>query len=263
MGVVFALRGTATARYSAGGPEGMGFGNTAPTVAADAGALSGSSIQWAANGNPKGMLFAGRANSPNGRVISVLFRFRPAYTTAPAAYHSFWSYVGGCGKWINLEIGHRTAGNGGDITVQAKNESATVILNSPSLGAWAPTSGTWYDIVFTWDGTTTANSCKAYADAVLLGSATATGSLTASWTNLYYTEFNLGTGNLGGAINGGRVDEVVVWDEIIDPTSVQLESGVGSLNGASRTSLVQAAAYDGSVNLNGLIYSGPRARIGC
>lgn len=259
MGIVFALRGTASARYSAGGPSGMGFGNTAPVVAADVGALSGSSIQWAASNNAKGMLFAGRANSPNGRAISVLFRFRPGYTTAPAAFQSFWSYVGGSGKWINLEIGHRTTALGGDIISQAKNELATTVLNSPSYGAWAPTAGTWYDVVFTWDGTAAANASSVYIDAVLLGQATPSAALTASWTNLFYTEFNLGTGNLGGVINAGRVDEVVVWDSVIDPASVMLDTGLGSLNGALRTSLVTAAAYDGSLGLGGLIYSGPRS----
>jgi hypothetical protein len=33
---------------------------------------------------------------------------------------------------------------------------------------------------------------------------------------------------------------------VIDPTSVGLVSGSGSLNGASRTSLVSASAFDGS-----------------
>ena len=188
----------------------------------------------------------------------MLIRIAPGYTTAPTVYQGFWSLAAGCGKWINLEIGHRTTALGGDIICQAKNQLAAVVLNSASFGAWAPTAGTWYDVVFTWTGTNASNGASVYVDGTLLGQATATGDLTSDWSNLFYTEFNLGTGNLAGTLNAGKVDEVVIWDEIIDPTSVELESGTGSLNGASRTSLVKAAAYDGGAALGGLIYSGPR-----
>ncbi len=244
--LVFAVRGSLTARYSNGGPTGMAFGNTAPVAGADAGALSGQSIVWAASGNAKGVSWMGRSNTPNGRAISVLCRFRPGYTTAPAALQGIWSLTTGSGNFCNIELAHRTAGNGGDLVIQAKNELAALCFNTATFGAWAPTSGTWYDIVFTWDGNTTANGASIYVDGVLLGQATAAAAYTASWSNQYFSEINLGTGKLNGIINAGRVDEVVIWSNVIDPTAVTLESGTGALDGAARVSLVAATAFDGS-----------------
>lgn len=241
--LVFSVRGTLTARYSTGGPTGMAFGNTAPVSAADVGALSGNSIQWAASNNAKGVCWQGRSNTPNGRAISVLYRVRPGYTGSPTTQQGSFSIVCGSGKWASIEIAHTTAGN---LIVNVKNELAASVFNSVSFGAWAPVSGTWYDIVFVWDGTTTANAATLYVDAVALSSQTAAAAFTASWNNQYFTEINLGTGNLGSTINAGRVDEFVIWGNVIDPTAVILDSGSGSLNGALRTSLVATAAFDGS-----------------
>jgi hypothetical protein len=48
------------------------------------------------------------------------------------------------------------------------------------------------------------------------------------------------------------VDEVVVWDEIIDFTAnVTLTSGAGLLNGASRTAYVDVEALDGAAATGG------------
>ena len=242
--LVFAVRGTLTARYSSGGATGFASGAASVTVAADAGALSGSSIQWAANNSIKGVSWPGRSNTPNGRAISILFRYRPGYTGAPASNHSLFSLSTLGGRGIIISVQHLTTS--GNVSVTITNETQAAVLSAQSFGAWSPTSGTWYDIVFTWDGTTAANAIKVYVDAALLGQATGAAEFTASWTNQYFDSILLGVVNAAGSINSGRVDEVVIWGNVIDPTAVTLESGSGSLNGASRTSLVSATAFDGS-----------------
>lgn len=245
MGIVFAVRGDSlTARYSGGRNTGMAFGNTAPSVASDAGAISGSSIQWQANNNTKFVCWPGRSNTPNGRAITVLVRFRPGYTGTPATSQGIFSLIAGSGKGPLIEMIHNNSGN---VVVTARNETATLCLNAASFGAWSPTSGTWYDIVFRWDGTTTASAAKVDIDAVALGTATATAAFASGWTDQYFSEINIGTTNAGSTINGGRVEEFVIWDTSLSSlTSVGLVSGSGSLNGASRTSLVDVSSFNGS-----------------
>jgi hypothetical protein len=246
MSIVFAINGTSLdAVRSGGGKTGMAFGTTAPAVVVDATAIHGSSIQWAANNNPKCVSWPGRSNTPNGRTISVIDRFRPNYSGTPGTTHNLFSVIGGAGKNATLEVAHQSTT--GNVIAQVRNEAGTLIVNNVSFGAWSPTSGTWYDLVLTWDGTNTANSLKFYIDAVLLGSGTTPGgSFNAGWTNQYFSEINLGTGNIGGVINGGRVEEFVIDDTIIDPSSYPLNSGNGALNGASRTSPIAVTAFDGA-----------------
>lgn len=245
MGIVFANRGTFTARYSNGGPAGMSFGNTIPTTGADGTALSGNSIVFPANNNFKSVTFAGRRNTPNGRAFSLLLRIKPAYSASPAANQGMFCLTAGSGNVTGVDLIHNTAGN---LIVLVKNESSASSINSVSAGAWSPVSGTWYDVVITWDGTTTASSFKVYVNAVLIGSITPTSAWTASWTNQYLSAINLGISMAGSVVNGATMDECVIWDSVITPSSVTLVSGTGSLNGSARTSLVDVTAFDGSIN---------------
>jgi hypothetical protein len=45
-----------------------------------------------------------------------------------------------------------------------------------------------------------------------------------------------------------KVNEFVIWDDIIDPTNVALVGGNGSLNGSSRTNFVSVTNTTGSGN---------------
>ncbi len=243
--IVFALRGTFTARYSNGGPDCQAFGNTIPVTAADAGAISGNSITFAANTNFKAVTCPGRLNTPNNRTMSVLIRFKPAYTTAPATNQGIYSIAAGSGNVAGCDLVHNTAGN---LIVTCKNESAGTSINAASAGAWAPTAGTWYDIVFTWDGNTTANAGKVYVDGTLIGSGiTAASARTTSWNNKYMNAINIGISMNGSISNAGVYDEVIIWDSVIDPTAVVLDAGTEALDGAGRSSPVTATAFDGSI----------------
>jgi hypothetical protein len=252
MAIVFAVRGTSLdAVYSNGGKTGVGMGNTAPASAVDAGALSGSSIQFAANNNLKPVVWTGRSNTHAVGTFSVLLRYRPNYTGTPGSDRPLFALNSGAGRSTAIELKHSvTTGN---LTVLIRNELGTAVVNSVSAGAWSPTSGTWYDIVLTWNNTTTANQVKVYVDAVQIGAGiTATGVYGATFTNKHFAEIMVGCGANGlGFFNAERIDELVIWDTVIDPTNVTLVSGAGSLNGAARASLVAATAFDGTVSTSG------------
>jgi hypothetical protein len=50
-------------------------------------------------------------------------------------------------------------------------------------------------------------------------------------------------------VSGGwHIEEFVVWDGVIDPSAVQLESGIGALNGPLRTSFVDVPIFNGSLS---------------
>jgi hypothetical protein len=248
MAIVFAVRGTSkNARYSNGGATGVDQ-NSEWTVTTDATSLCGSSLVAGANNNRKAIVWPARFNTPNSRNISILLRQRPAYSNAPTASRPALPglYVGN-GRLGRFEFTHAlTTGN---INLLLINNAGSNSLNA-AIGNWLPTSGTAYDLVFTWDGTTNTNAIKFYIDGVLLGQATASAAMAAAWGNTSWSEISLGDTVAGAVWNGSSVEELVVWDTIIDPTSVALVSGTGSLNGASRTSLVDVAAFDGSVYSN-------------
>jgi hypothetical protein len=244
MGIVFGVRGDSIdARYSSGGKTGTKIGNTGNiTINSDAGYLSGSNIQFA-GATVAALHWSGRFNTPNGREISVLHRYSPTYTGSPAAARQVMPYIAACPERLGrIEITHSAAGN---LVVTATNEVGTTIINAVTAAAWSPVSGTIYDIVYTWDGTTGANSFKVYVDAVLQGAGiTPTAAFSASWTNEYFNGICYGNG-LTSSLAVSKTDEIIIWDSVINVSSVVLVSGSAALNGASRTSLVDVAAFDG------------------
>lgn len=244
MAIVFAARGNSfDARYSTGGNAGFKF-NPSQITTQSAG-LSGTVYDLSA-AQSKFVCWPGYKNTPNSRVISVLIRIAPQYTGTPAANRAKWAITTGANSaslvMPFMECRHLTSGN---LTMLGKNELGATTMNSGA--AWSPTSGTYYDIVFTWDGTTTANAVKIYVDASLLSQATSSAAMSASWSNTDWRDITIAaTPNVTGSAM--YVDEFVIWDTIIDPTSVALVGGTGSLNGASRSALVDVSAFDGQSN---------------
>lgn len=244
MGIVFAVRGDSLdARYSNGGKLGIAP-NGGWTVTSDGGALSGSLLVAASNNNAKGLCWPGRYNTANGRAFSVLVRYKPGYTGTPSASRPmFPNLLAAGGRSGRIETFH--AVTTGQVTAVVVNEAGTAIVNT-TLGAWSPTSTTYYDVVYTFGGTTATNDFKVYVDATLLGQATPSAAYSSSWANTWFSEICMGGGVSALNYNAASIDEIVIWDSVIDPTSVTLNSGTGSLNGASRTSLVSVSALDGS-----------------
>lgn len=246
MAIVFAVRGTSTdARYSNGSKKGWNF-PSAHTITTDAAALSGSYINLNTAGPNQSISYSGAYNTPNGRAISVLMRIRAAYTGAPSGLRSLFGFGvnhGANGPALLFFHDNTT----GAIKCIGRKEDNNSTFANVSFGNWtAGVTGTYYDLVFTWDGTTTANSGKFYIDGTLLGQLTPSNAMTATQDNLFWTGFSLGTTS-GLALSSFGLDEFVVWDSVIDPTAVDLVGGSGSLNGASRTALVDVAALEGNV----------------
>ena len=187
----------------------------------------------------------------------MLVRWKPNYTGTPAANRGIWGLESGYGTSGGQAINIYHAATSGNIIAFVRSETANIINSVSIKNAWSPTSGTWYDLVITWDGTNTANAFKFYLDAALETSTTATGSWSASTTNEYFKGIAIG-GNSSTIINAGYFNECVVWDTVIDPTVNQnLESGAGLLNGASRTSFVSDVAGATLTSFDGLNSTNP------
>lgn len=238
--VTFSVRGNAQdAYYSGESSSGYWTGNSQPTSGADVGALSGGLINLT-NAANQCLLYEARNNCPDGRPMSGLLRVKMPYTGAPSAT-SYGFFVLGpqSSTLLNLTMHHMVTT--GQLRMHGRVQNTSIILNEQSFGTWTDNeTGTYYDIVWTWDGTTTANAFKVYIDAELLGQATATTALPTTFMGKDWKLISLGTGSRQ-AISNYYLDEFVLWNTVIDPTAVVLADGTtGSLNGASRTSLVAA-----------------------
>ncbi len=245
MAIVFAARGDSLdARYSNGGKTGTRTSSTLVVHnTATAGALGGVAIDFNTVASSKALTWNAALNSPNGRTLSVNHGYIPQYSGAPSSRRAIINLSANSGRLGQIELTHETTS--GNINVTAINAAGTVCINGVSAGAFSPTSGTRYDIAFSWDGTTTANSFKVYVDGASLGNITPSAAFETGWTNTYFKEIILGVSRAASAALH-RTDELVIWDTIIDFTAnVALESGNGLLNGASRTSYVSVSALDG------------------
>lgn len=243
MAITFAVRGNSfDARYSLGPATHTKFNSGLISTASE----GLSSTVWDLTnigGGTKSVSYSAYKNMPNGRTFSILMRIAPSYTGTPAGSRAFFALgIGGSTGGPYMEFRHDvTTGN---LTLVGRNEVNTSMFSS-NFGAWSPTSGTYYDIVVQWDGTTTSNAVKCYIDASLQGQQTAAAAMSASWADTWWKALIIGTSpNITACAY--KLDEFVVWDSLIDTTSVGLVSGTGSLNGASRTSLVDVTASDGS-----------------
>lgn len=242
MAIVFAYRSDQNsfdARYATGKKAGTVV-NTV-TNAVDATAIGGRAVVFQTPGSWQLLSWDAALNTPNTRIMSILVRYLPNYTGSPAARRAIIGISSGSGATgpALFQLYHETTGQ---LVLHATNESATASINFVNMGAFSPTSGTWYDIVIAWDGTTSANAAKVYLDASLLGQTTAGSAKTASWTNLYYESITVGLTPTATAASG-KLNELVIFDTVIDGTASQnLESGTGTLNGASRTAFISDVA---------------------
>lgn len=249
MAIVFAARSdnaSFNARYTVGLNGGKTFFSAGGSITsgADGTAIGGNAWTIGSTGT-KSLVFPGRLNTPAGRVISVLVRKAPAYTGAPSASYGIIGLNSNVGRGPELQVEHLVTS--GNIQIMARNEAFATAINNLSPAAWSPTSGTWYDLFFTWDGTTGAGSFNFFVDGSSIGTVTPGAAFSASWNNQMFQEIVLGVSDTfaGAGAAWGKLNEIVIWDTAIDPTSVVLTSGTGSLNGASRTAFVDVAAFVG------------------
>lgn len=122
------------------------------------------------------------------------------------------------------------------------NDAGSTIKNGSATAD--PSINQWDDVCVTWDGTTTANKLMLWVNGV----STAFTASAAAPTTPKFASFSIG-GITAGVPNARYlVEELAVWNSEILPTSVALESGTGSLNGPSRTSLIAGTAFNGGSN---------------
>ena len=265
MALVFAARSDDAnfyARYSTAGKSGVK--NPSSVIQnVDAGAIGGYNYDFSGGGSPAraGIYFRGANFQYNATGFSILYRFKPNYTGTPAATRGILALgsTGATGSAPNMFLNHAVTTGNLALTMRGTNG---VILNAANLGVWSPTSGTWYDLVLTYDYSATASSFKCYIDAALFGSVSPTAAFDVAGGFPVDGFTALDCGAMNGSTAVHYMNEMVIWDTVIDPTSnVNLESGAGLLNGASRTSFVSDVAgatltsYDGLASTGGSTHS--------
>jgi hypothetical protein len=243
MAITFAVRGNSLdARYSKSGKVPSLFVTTSSiTVISGAGTgIIGDAYINQANATfIAGLLYPGASSLPQGQAWSVLIRaLRPSANDT--ALWSFKSPLDNSREYARMLYSQ----GAGAFYFAASTKENTDIFPFGSLGG-VMTTNTWFDIVLTCTGTTAAGGLKFYLDGALVS----TNTLTRAFVSpISYMNKNILVGYGGIETAQMRTNEFVVWDEVIDPTAVQLTSGVGSLNGVSRTAFVDVAAFDGQVN---------------
>ena len=254
MAITFAVRGDSLdARYAAEGktPGLTGLGSNQPQLVADATSIDGvKSISLKENAlvTVRAMNFPGRTNTPSDRPRSMLWRFKPAGFTHTIGL----GFMGTSHKnWFNLLGLCYTAAK--TYKWSASNEYGPSSLGTSAAQTMATT--TWHDVVLTWTGTSSANGIEIWHDGVRVLQDTCGRFLPTPFGDndrLAVSNICIGEEDRNsGAYSSFNLDEFVIWDEVIDPTSILLTSGTGSLNGASRTAFVDVDAYDGAASSGG------------
>ena len=251
VGVTFGVRGDSIeARYSSEGKIPGRGGNNAPSeVTTDRPGINGTnSIDMAGTTTTiRPLVYVGRTNTPLVKPRSVLLR---ANFVSIGVSLGLFNMGGDIGLPQNYVGFYLTAA--GEILFDIANDVGQIVTGtSVSSGI---VINTWHDIVLTWTGDTTTNGIEIWVDGVRKYQSTSTRSLPTYDENQQRVCANLVIGaDSSNSIENcyHYIDECVVWDEVIDPTSVTLTSGSGSLNGASRTAYVDVDEYDGSASAGG------------
>jgi len=257
MAITFAVRGDSLdARYSSAGKTPAIYGSNDPAeVNTDQAGINGtSSIDMAGSFLTfRALSYIGRENTPSGRPRSVLMRAKIASAGGNVALfgvgHLNRNPINFMGAYLDTS---------GDVNVTVSNESAQTDTSKTTAGtitniATDAGSAVWHDIVVTWDGTTGTNALEIWIDGTREIQDTMTRDLPTYNANqqLACASINIGT-EFVQTNTHLFLDEFVIWDEVITPTSVGLTSGSGSLNGNSRSAYVDVASFDGLSSAGGV-----------
>lgn len=240
MSITFAWRSdngtdeSTEARFTGGQRNGYVHGNKALSLwGVNAAAIGGSAWNIATAGN-HGLSFSPYNNWPQiNSTISILIRVQANYSGNPIASRGIFR-VGQYRAANHIEIIHRTDGLVG-FQATKQNDSGN---NTGIFGTWNPLSTAFNDLVMTFDHqSTAANGIKFYVDGVAAGTSKFNIPMEATGPFMNYMM-------LGRCWNANSThmnfNEFVIWDEIIDPTPGGLD-----LSGASRTTFISVASFDG------------------
>ena len=247
MAIVFAVRGTdLNARYAGGSPLAKPLGATKAVVnSAQTGIGGDNTIDMSGGASAiRPLCYQAPGNTPLTGNLSFLMR---VYFDA-----------------VNINQGLFKLGMGGRITLFGWNIYLTTAaqfrcyyydddntFDAMFSATAAVSSGAWVDIVFSYAAAPIANGQKIYVDAALSSQQATSKTPKATVADVSGLLYSIGYYSDSAPNSRFHLSELVVWDELIDPTSVTLTSGSGSLNGASRTAYVDVAAFDGSAATGG------------
>jgi hypothetical protein len=215
---------------------------------ADASSINGATSIQLGNAGAYGagtVQYRGHENVPLTAANSLVYRVR--FNTYPAATTQPMFSSGGPHRtpfnWLGIGI------NGaGQLAPLGNNEAGQTALSALTY-TWSPSTGVWYDVCLTWDGSTSANLVKLYIDAVNVANFTAT----RAYNPTKYLQAFIALGYGDNTVNTDhRIDEVAWYGSVIDPASVTFRDGTtGTLNGAARTKYLFGTAYEGGAVVSG------------
>lgn len=231
MSIVFAVRGTNMTAYHAGGMGVPSIGGTVSITSSTAsGVIGGSYINMDQGAlGQHALYYNGLANIPATQQFSVLCRCATS-TTASAAQMFYFGFPAGIASGLA-----RFGGTGViPFTVTDLTGSTIVTLNE-TFGA---TQSVFYDFFWTCDLSLITSNFISWRDGVANGTLS-TSSTRAATTTQYGAIIALGSQNAAAqSTTQLYLNEFVIWDSIINPTTVALTTGSG-LNGSARTAFVQ------------------------
>jgi hypothetical protein len=256
MGIFFAARGDQMApRFVSVPTQTQGHivnsADVVPLVVAEvATGIIGSSVidtSDSGSGTYRGIRYTGQGILPDfANGFSMLLRIVPRWTGFPVGNGA----TAGAGlmcasgavsvPWMYYKIAST-----GAYGLRILGGDGNTFVNVNTAATWSATAGTVVDLVVTWDGTTDADKIIFYLDGSSVETETAAGISTyPNFPDGILSELITGfnhPNNIGGDFD---MNEFVIWDSVIDPTSVLLTSGTGSLEGSDRTAFVDVAADD-------------------
>ena len=243
MAITFAVRGDSlTPRFNGAGGPGYGLAGQTTTVESDGTAIGGSVLDMDLGAlNNMQVVYNGVDNWPATRACSVLIRAKFGTLTGAIGLFNCSAATRSCNGQLSLYI------NSSDFKAYMRNAGGSLGINNATISTHGMSTATWHDIVVTYTGTNSSNGFTVYVDGSSVGSLTSSTSWDATRKKVH-SGLEIGRG--GDNVNNTQmlVNEFVLWDEVITPTSVGLTSGTGSLNGSSRTAFVDVAAKDGSAS---------------
>jgi len=247
MAITFAWRSdtsTVSARY---GENIDGHATNAMSYMSLAGALGGSVYQ--ADNTIGALSFSAYKNfgDASGGAFSILVRYAPTFVSVPASEVALLNFGLGVSE-INgaCAIFQRTSGQ---IINRLYKDNAALLVNTGPT--WTSTANVFYDYLITGHGDDASGRYN-----IIMNGVTQSGSNLLNWLPGFDMK-TLKSINLGGLATARKCqysfNELVIWNEIIDPTNITLvHAGTGvtstaqTLNGSSRTGWVDVAPVEKS-----------------
>lgn len=251
MAITFAVRGDSlNARYSSSGktPGKHRRNSSDPALIAvttEVGCIGSSLIDLSeasiSSSATRALSWIGRNNWVATKDWSLNIRCAPQWTgVSPGAIRGLFNLKtsGGFNGYVEAAI--KTDGK---FEVGMSNDVTSAVPYVTGTYAYSPISNRINDITLAFDG----SNCELWIDAVLRDTLVMGAPLySAARDPLKIDSLFFGTSATRGIASNLKVEEILIWNEKIVPTSVALVSGLGSLSGATRNSFVDVASFEGS-----------------